>query len=278
MAGLLILCGSPIGNLGDAPPRLAQVLAEADCVYAEDTRRSRKLLTALGVTPRTLRSFFAGNESRRTGELAARLAAGETVALLTDAGTPGISDPGLQAVRAALDQEAAVTVVPGPSAVTAALAVSGHPANRFSFEGFLPRSGQKRAARIGAVASSQQTVVLFSSPHHLPEDLTDLSEAGMADRTMAVVRELTKLHEEIWTGTVSEARDYWSERSRRGEFTLVISGADPHGQTIGQQEMDRATEGVERLRAVGLSTSVAVREVARLLEVSRRDLYRWVHR
>ncbi len=278
MAGVLILCGTPIGNLGDAPPRLAEALSRADCVYAEDTRRSGKLLSALKVTPRRLRSYFAGNETWRTGELAGRLAAGETVALVTDAGTPGISDPGLTAVRAARAAGAQITIVPGPSAVTAALAVSGLPASRFSFEGFLPRSGPKRLRRIRAMASSIQTVVLFSSPHHLLDDLSALAEAGMAARPLSVIRELTKMHEEIWTGTVSDAREEWSGRARQGEFTLVIGAVDREEQLPLSNRMERAEEGVRRLRAEGISTSVAVREVARLLEVSRRDLYRSVHR
>ena len=278
VAGVLILCATPIGNLGDAPPRLAEALRGADCVFAEDTRRSGKLLASLGVAPRRLRSYFAGNERQRAGELAKRLAAGETVALMTDAGTPGISDPGLSAVRAARAEGASVTVVPGPSAVTAALAVSGLAAHRFSFEGFLPRSGPKRARRVRAVASSTGTTVLFSSPHHLPDDLSDLAAAGMAARPLSVVRELTKMHEEIWMGTLAEARQEWNDRVRQGEFTLVVGPPVPDGDPPGTERMERAGEGVRRLVAEGLPTSAAVREVARLLKVSRRDLYRWAHR
>ncbi|MYD41992.1 MAG: 16S rRNA (cytidine(1402)-2'-O)-methyltransferase [Acidimicrobiia bacterium] len=274
VAGLLILCGTPLGNLGDAPPRLAEALSKADCIYAEDTRRSGRLLDALGVRPRRLRSYFAGNESARTAELAGRLAAGDTVALLTDAGTPGISDPGLSAVRAALRQGTQVTVIPGPSAVTAALAVSGLPANRFSFEGFLPRSGERRARRIRAVASSTETVVLFSSPHRLVDDLSDLAGAGLGDRSVSVARELSKLHEEIWRGSVSEALAGWTARPPRGEFTLVLAGC---GQVTESLPMSEATEAVGRLVAEGLSTSAAVREVSRLTGVPRRDLYESAH-
>ncbi|MCQ3804300.1 MAG: 16S rRNA (cytidine(1402)-2'-O)-methyltransferase [bacterium] len=277
MAGLLILCGTPIGNLADAPPRLAEALSGADCVYAEDTRRSGKLFKALGVTPRRLRSFFAGNENSRTAELAGRLAAGETVALVTDAGTPGISDPGLLAVRAAFGEGARVTIVPGPSAVTASLAVSGLAAGKFTFEGFLPRSGEKRARRIGFLAGGAETVVLFSSPHRLREDLEDLAVAGMGDRPMAVVRELTKLHEEVWTGTVSDACREWSVRAPQGEFTLVIGGGSPSASDEISGRMVGAAEAVARLVSAGLPTSAAVREVARLLEVPRRDLYGLVH-
>lgn len=274
MAGLLILCGTPLGNLGDAPPRLAEALSEADCVYAEDTRRSGRLLDALGVRPRRLRSYFAGNESSRTAEVAGRLAAGETVALVSDAGMPGIADPGLSAVRAARHQGSRVTVIPGPSAVTAALAVSGLPASRFSFEGFLPRSGERRARRIRSVASSAETVVLFSSPHRLVDDLSDLLQAGLGDRSVSVVRELSKLHEEIWLGTVAVALGEWTVRPPRGEFTLVLAG---RGQMTDPLPLNEATEAVERLVAEGLSTSSAVREVSRLTGVPRRDLYESVH-
>jgi len=274
VAGLLILCGTPLGNLGDAPPRLAEALSEADCIYAEDTRRSGRLLDALGVRPRRLRSFFAGNESSRTVEVAGRLAAGETVALVTDAGMPGISDPGLSAVRAARDQGSRVTVIPGPSAVTAALAVSGLPASRFSFEGFLPRSGQRRARRIRAAASSAETVVLFSAPHRLVDDLSDLVQAGLGERFLSVARELSKLHEEIWQGTVSEALGEWTVRPPRGEFTLVLAGGE---QMTGSLPLNEATEAVERLVVEGLSTSSAVREISRLTGVPRRDLYESVH-
>lgn len=274
VAGLLILCGTPLGNLGDAPPRLKEALSKADCIYAEDTRRSGRLLDALGVRPARLRSYFVGNESSRTAELAGRLAAGETVALVSDAGVPGISDPGLSAVRAARVQGAQVTVIPGPSAVTAALAVSGLPANRFSFEGFLPRSGERRARRIREVASSAETVVLFSSPHRLVEDLADLARAGLGDRAVSVARELSKLHEEVWTGTVSEAIEEWTARPPRGEFTLVVAGRRGTTESL---PMSEATEAVERLVAGGLSASMAVREVSRLTGVSRRRLYESAH-
>ncbi len=278
MAGVLILCSTPLGNLGDAPPRLAEALSGADCVYAEDTRRSARLLDVLGVEPRGLRSFFTGNEASRTGEVAGRLAAGETVALMTDAGVPGISDPGLSAVRAAHAQGAQVTIIPGPSAVTTALAVSGLPANRFSFEGFLPRSGEKRSRRIRAVAASTETVVLFSSPHRLLDDLSDLADAGLADRPLSVARELSKLHEEVWRGTVSGARREWATRPPRGEFTLVIASGGERREDPPPEQMKEATEAVERLVAEGLSTSAAVREVSRLTGISRRDLYQRAHR
>ena len=277
MAGVLILCGTPIGNLADAPPRLAEALSSAHCIYAEDTRRSGKLCSALGVKPRRMRSLFTGNEDVRTSELAGRLAAGETVALVTDAGIPGISDPGLPAVRAAVAQGARVTIVPGPSAVTASVAVSGLAARRFFFEGFLPRSGEKRTRRIRVLTGFGETVVLFSSPHRVLDDLDDLVHAGMGERPMAVVRELTKLHEEVWTGTVSDARREWSSRLPQGEFTLVIGAGGGHAESRISEQMARAADAVGRLVAEGLPTSAAVREVSRMLDVPRRDLYRLAH-
>ena len=195
MAGTLILCASPIGNLGDAPPRLAEALRSAAVVYAEDTRRARILLGELGVEA-FLRSFFVGNEQQRSSELETRLAAGEIVALLTDAGTPAISDPGVTAVQAAIASGATVTVIPGPSAVTAALAVSGFGADRFAFEGFLPRSGSDRKRRLESIGKSDRTEVFFSAPSRVASDLGDLAGAAGPNRGVVVARELTKMHEE----------------------------------------------------------------------------------
>ena len=271
MPGLLILCATPIGNLGDAPPRLKEAIAGADIVYAEDTRRSSKLLEALGVE-QTLRSYFAGNEAARSSELADHLADGATVVLLTDAGTPSISDPGLSAVHTALTVGAGVTVVPGPSAVTAALAVSGLPSERFVFEGFLPRKGGGRATRLAALATETRTAVLFAGKGKVARDLLDLADVLGADRTVVVARELTKLHEEVWRGTLGEAALRWSETvAPRGEFTLVISGAvesDPEPADL--------LAAVADLEAAGVSRSEAVRQVAGLRGVSRRELYEMV--
>ena len=265
MPGLLILCATPIGNLGDAPPRLKEAIAGADIVYAEDTRRSSKLLEALGVE-QTLRSYFAGNEAARSSELAGHLAEGATVVLLTDAGTPSISDPGLSAVHAAVTVGAGVTVVPGPSAVTAALAVSGLPSERFVFEGFLPRKGGVRSTRLAALATEARTLVLFAAKGKVARDLRDLADVLGAGRTVVVARELTKLHEEVWRGTLGEAALRWSETvAPRGEFTLVISGA-----VETEPEPDDLLEAVADLESAGVSRSEAVRKVAGLRGVSRR--------
>ena len=268
MAGRLILCAGPIGNLGDAAPRLGEALRTAAVIYAEDTRRARILLDHFGVdTP--VRSYFVGNEEERAVELTARLASGETVALLTDAGTPGIADPGLTAVRAAIAAGAEVTAVPGPSAVTMAVAVSGEPADRFVFEGFLPRKGKERSARIGAIAAENRTVVFFASPERLVDDLTDLAAAGPPDRHCVVGRELTKLHEEVWRGTLTEAVAHWGERDRiRGEVTVVLGAfsAPP-------ADLDAAVATAQQLIAAGVPPSEAVRRVAADRGVARRALY-----
>ena len=268
MPGTLVLCATPIGNLEDAPRRLASVLAGADRIYAEDTRRSRKLLSHLDVD-RPLRSYFAGNEEERATEITELISSGATVALLTDAGTPGISDPGYSAVRAALQAGGIVETVPGPSAVTAALTISGLPAERFVFEGFLPRKGKPRRERLAIIAAEPRTVVLFAAASRLDRDLADLTAVMASHRRIVVVRELTKLHEEVWRGTAGEATAAWSDPSRRrGEFTLVVAGAE-----IEPVDPAGLIAEVEGLVAAGTSTSDAVRDVAIEHGVSRRRLY-----
>ncbi len=268
MAGRLILCAGPIGNLGDAAPRLGEALREATLVYAEDTRRARILLDHLGVTT-PLRSYFVGNEAERSVELERHLAAGEVVALLTDAGTPGIADPGLTAVRAAVAAGAVVTGVPGPSAVTMALAVSGEPADRFVFEGFLPRKGKERTARIAAIGAETRTTVFFAAPDRLADDLADLAAVHDEPRRCVVARELTKLHEEVWRGSLDEAVAEWTGRDRvRGEVTVVLGALEASAP-----DLEAAVVTAQALIAVGVSPSEAVRRTATTTGVSRRTLY-----
>ncbi|MFZ0491862.1 MAG: 16S rRNA (cytidine(1402)-2'-O)-methyltransferase [Acidimicrobiia bacterium] len=262
----LILCGTPIGNLDDAAPRLAATLRDCDVVFAEDTRRTRILLDRLAVDV-PLRSFFTGNERQRTDELRRRLEAGETVGLVTDAGMPSISDPGLLAVTAARSVGAPVTVVPGPSAVTAALAVSGLASDRFVFEGFLPRAGSDRRTRIEDIAAETRTVVFFASPRRVGSDLRDLAEAAGNDRQVCVARELTKLHEELWWGSLGEAVGRFVG-DQRGEFTVVLAGEHPR-----PPDLQAAVEAVRALVQEGESMSSAVRIVAERSGVSRRVLY-----
>ena len=272
VSGKLILCATPIGNLGDTSARLRDALATADLVYAEDTRRAAKLLRALDVRT-SLRSYFVGNEQDRAQELSGRLSAGETIALVTDAGMPSIADPGLSAVRAAIGVGAEVTVVPGPSAATTALAISGFPAERFVFEGFLPRKGRERRSRLEAVAAETRTTVLFGAKARLIRDLTDLRDHLGAERKMVVTRELTKAFEEVWRGSLGEAVDVWSEREPRGEFTLVIAGAEEEAPDI-----DHAVEAVNAAIDAGESMTNGVRRVAAQHGISRRELYEAVLR
>jgi 16S rRNA (cytidine1402-2'-O)-methyltransferase len=267
MTGRLIVCATPIGNLGDASPRLAEVLHDADVVYAEDTRRSRVLLTALGVD-RPLRSYFVGNEEQRSGELAGHLEAGKTVALITDAGMPSISDPGLSAVQSARRAGAEVQVVPGPSAVTAALAVSGFDAQRFVFEGFLPRKGAERADRLATLGSEERTIVVFSATHRVARDLDDIAAHLGADRPVALCRELTKRYEEVRWGTLAETVEHLDDHGTRGEYTIVIQGAPALVPSVEEAlaEVLRRIEGGESLAG-------AVRTVAGRSGVGRRALY-----
>ncbi len=267
MAGTLILCATPIGNLRDAPPRLAEALARADIVYAEDTRRTATLLAALGVET-GLRSYFLGNETGRAEEVARRLEAGETVALVTDAGTPAVSDPGVSAVRAAREVGATITSIPGPSAVTMALSVSGFGGDRFVFEGFLPRRGVERAGVVEAVAAESRTVVFFTTGPRLVRDLTDIAAATPADREVVVARELTKAFEEVWHGQLAGAAGHWATMARKGEFTVVLQGAV--AVPITEEE---AIEQVRRLVADGQRLTDAAKAVARKSGLPRSEIY-----
>jgi 16S rRNA (cytidine1402-2'-O)-methyltransferase len=271
MPGTLILCGTPIGNMADASPRLEEVLRTADIIYAEDTRRSSFLLQTLGLS-RPLRSYFAGNELARAEELAERLAAGEVVALLTDAGMPAISDPGLTAARAAHMAGARVTVVPGPSAVTAALAVSGLPSDRFVFEGFLPRKKGGREARLAELESEPRTIVLFAAASRVVADLEDLAQTLGGSRPVAITRELTKLHEEVWRGSLAMAvAEFGGRPSIKGELTIVL-GPKP----VVAADLNAAAEAARAAVASGIAPSEAVREAAAAHRVSRRLLYQEV--
>ncbi|HJU52592.1 MAG TPA: 16S rRNA (cytidine(1402)-2'-O)-methyltransferase [Acidimicrobiia bacterium] len=269
MPGTLIVCATPIGNLADASPRLAQTLATSDVIYCEDTRRSRVLLDSLGVK-KPLRSYFVGNEAERQNQLAADLEAALTVALLTDAGSPAISDPGWSAVNAARRVGARVTVVPGPSALTASLAVSGFPSERVVFEGFLPRRGRERQERLHQIAHEHRTMVLFVGASHLLADLEALAEIA-PDRPLCVARELTKKFEEVLWFTCSEALEVFAKRDVKGEFTLVLSAVARRAPDI-----ESGIEAVLDAMAGGQTMTTAVRLVAADLGLPRRQLYETV--
>jgi 16S rRNA (cytidine1402-2'-O)-methyltransferase len=224
-AGRLLLAGVPLGNPGDATDRLRAALASADVIAAEDTRRLRRLAADLAVTPAgRIVSYFDGNEQRRTPELVAELSGGATVLLVTDAGMPSVSDPGYRLVAAAVEAGIPVTALPGPSAVTTALALSGLPCDRFCFEGFPPRKPSDRRAAYAALAAERRTLVFFEAPHRIADSLADLAAAFGADRPAAVCRELTKTYEEVRRGTLGELAA-WAEGGLLGEITVVVGGA-----------------------------------------------------
>ena len=268
MSGTLILCATPIGNLGDLSERASAALMSADVIFAEDTRRTSKLLRHVGSSV-PLKSFFAHNERQRLTELVTHLDRGETVVLVSDAGMPVVSDPGTSAVDAAVEVGATVTAIPGPSAVVTALAVSGFDGDRFVFEGFLPRKGKQRGMVIESIGTEERTVVLFAAPGRVAKDLLQLAEHMDDDRRVVIARELTKLHEELWRGTVAAAAVHWADvEAIRGEFTVVIEGARSP-----IPDLEAAAEAAEHLIDQGSTASDAVRQIARSTGVSRRELY-----
>ncbi|KQY60262.1 uroporphyrin-III methyltransferase [Aeromicrobium sp. Root495] len=274
---MLVLAGTPIGRVDDASPRLRTLLAEADVVAAEDTRRLRRLASDLGVeiTGRVV-SYFEGNERERTPELVEALVAGSTVLLVTDAGMPSVSDPGYRLVAAALEADVDVTTAPGPSAVLAALAVSGLPVDRFSFEGFAPRKPGERATVFGALATEPRTMVFFESPHRTGATLAALADALGADRRAAVCRELTKTYEEVVRGTLADLAE-WAETQEqgvRGEITLVIAG---HVVQQADLDDDALRALVAEAEATGLSRKDAVAHVVQHTGLRKKRVYDAAH-
>jgi 16S rRNA (cytidine1402-2'-O)-methyltransferase len=268
--GLLVLAGTPIGDLADAPPRLATELAKADVVAAEDTRRLRRLCAALGVPmPTSVVSYFEGNEIVRTPELVQHLREGARVLLVTDAGMPSVSDPGYRLVVAAVAAGVRVTAVPGPSAVVTALAVSGLPVDRFCFEGFLPRKAGERAVRLTELTGEVRTMVFFEAPHRLAVSLAAMVDAFGRDRSAAVCRELTKTYEEVRRGGLGELAAWASAGDVRGEITVVVAGQPAAG---GTRPEDLVPEVLERV-AAGTRLKDAVAVVAAVHGVPKRLLY-----
>lgn len=274
---MLVLAATPIGRVADASPRLAELLASADVVAAEDTRRLRRLASELGVAVGgRVVSYFEGNERERTPELVDAVAEGRTVLLVTDAGMPSVSDPGYRLVAACVDAGLEVTAVPGPSAVLTALAVSGLPVDRFCFEGFAPRKAGERRRVFGALRREPRTMVFFESPHRTGATLTAMAEAFGADRPAAVCRELTKTYEEVVRGPLSElvAWAEVQEHGVRGEVTLVVAGAP---QEEGDHSADELRALVAEAEADGLSRKDAIARVAAETGVRRQDVYAAAH-
>lgn len=272
-SGTLYVVATPLGNLGDLSPRAAEALRQTPVVAAEDTRRTRGLLSHLGAAP-TLLSFHAHSGERRVETLLEILAGGRDVALVTDAGTPGVSDPGTDLVAAALEAGFTVVPVPGPSAVATALSAAGIPADRYLFLGFIPRKGQERSRLLARAGAEEWSVVFFEAPSRLVALLGDLAAAAGPGRRVLVGRELTKLHEELRTGTLAELADYYSGVPPRGELTIVIEGTGappaPRDRTAA------ATEEATALLAEGLSRREVARRLTETLGMSRNDAYRLV--
>lgn len=265
--GVLIVAATPLGNPADASARLRDALAGADIVAAEDTRKARRLAADLGVriSGRVI-SHYDAVESQRAQLLADYVGQGLTVLVVTDAGMPAVSDPGLAVVRRCIEQGLPVTCYPGPSAVTTALVLSGLPSDRFCFEGFLPRRAGQRRQRLRALAEEQRTLVFYESPRRLQDCLTDMVELWGPDRQVAVCRELTKVYEQVLRGTLGELADQVGDIL--GEVTLVVAGAQPT-----QTQIADLLPRVESLVADGIRRSEAVARVAREAGVSRRELY-----
>lgn len=265
----LILIGTPIGNLGDLSPRAVEELRSASVICCEDTRRTGRLLQHAGIERPGLLMVNDHNESARRAEVVRRLDSGERVAVVTDAGMPGISDPGERLVSAAVRAGHVVEVVPGPSAGIAALVASGLPTGRFVFEGFLPRKATPRAERLAGLASEPRTIVLYEAPHRVAKTLGDLAVAFEPTRRVAVARELTKMYEEVWRGTLAEAAAWAAETPPRGEIVLVIDGAPAAAAPTDDMVVDE----LRRMLDDGASTRDAAADVAARLGLAKKRVY-----
>jgi len=271
--GRLVLAATPIGDPRDASPRLVELLATADVVAAEDTRRLRRLLAALAVTPAgRVVSYHEHNEAARAPELVEAAASGLVVAVVTDAGMPSVSDPGLRVVRAAAEAGVRVTATPGPSAVLTALALSGLATDRFCFEGFPPRKPGERRRRFAELAAEPRTMVFFEAPHRIGATLADLAEALGADRPAAICRELTKTYEEVRREPLGELA-VWAQGEVLGEVTLVVGGRPAPSGPPGEAELAELVERVRAVTATGVRTKDAVSRVAEAAGVPTRLLY-----
>lgn len=269
--GRLVLVATPIGNLDDLSPRAAAVLAEADTVAAEDTRHSRTLLERVGSRAR-VRSYHDHNEDARIPELLDRVAGGETVAVVTDAGMPGLADPGFTLVRAAVERGLRLEAVPGPTAAMTALLLSGLPMDRFAFEGFLPRKAGPRDRRLAELVEDPRTLVFYLAPHRAADELAAMA-AAFGERSAALARELTKRYEEVWRATLPELAGRAGGERIRGEVTLVVAGASPATETPAAEEL---VERVRDLVASGERKKDAIARVARATGVAKRDVYQAV--
>ena len=270
MSGILYLVGTPIGNLGDFSPRAVQTLKEADFIAAEDTRVTLKLLNHFSVK-KPMVSYFEHNRRERGEQIVARMLAGESCALVTDAGMPAVSDPGEDLVALCHERGIRVCAVPGPAAFVTALALSGLPAGRFTFEGFLSVNKRSRKEHLASLAGEARTMIFYEAPHKLPATLRDLY-AALGDRRIAIVREITKVHEEVLRTTLGQAAGPYADGGLRGEIVLVIEGAEAPAQDA--VLLEDAVEIARGRMAAGQSASDAARQTARETGLKKGDLYK----
>lgn len=267
--GSLILVATPIGNLGDMTQRAVETLQRADVICCEDTRHSGKLLAHFGVTDKKLIVINEHTEYDAREEIVALVVSGSLVALITDAGTPGISDPGERLVTAVIEAGGQITAVPGASALTMALVISGLPTSRFVFEGFLPRSGIERTERLAMTTTESRTIVLYEAPHRLVKTLSDLTTACGAMRRVVLARELTKLHEEIWRGTLQDANMYVANTEPRGEYVIIIEPAKPPAPPTNEELLAAIRAEI----AKGVSRKDSAARVSARFGVAKRTVY-----
>ncbi|MEM8638833.1 MAG: 16S rRNA (cytidine(1402)-2'-O)-methyltransferase [Cyanobacteria bacterium P01_G01_bin.54] len=270
MSGILYIVGTPIGHLGDMTFRAIETLKAVDLIAAEDTRHTGKLLKHFGIATPQL-SYHHHNRAQRTPELGDRLRQGANIALVSDAGMPGIADPGYELVAACVEQGIPVVPIPGVTAAITALAVSGLPSDRFLFEGFLPAKARARVVYLQTLASQTATLIFYAAPHRLLAILHDLVMVLGGDRRVVLARELTKLHETLWRGTLAQALAHYHHQSPKGEFTLIVAGATPALSVSLTQEQLKAQ--LQALLAQGMTRSQASRELAEQTQQPRRQLY-----
>lgn len=273
--GIILFAGTPLGNPEDASGRLATAISSADLIAAEDTRKFRALAERMRVTPRgKVVSHFEANESVRLQELVDAAARGNTVLVVTDAGMPSVSDPGFRLVRAAIEAGVAISILPGPSAVTAALVLSGLPVDRFCFEGFLPRKASERSTRLTSLVDETRTMVFFEAPHRVSASLTAMADVFGVQRPAALCRELTKTYEEVLRGTLGELIEAVHD-GVRGEITIVVGGANTQDLRVARGLVDEAdwVRAVAEREAAGTTRRDAIAEVARAAARPRREVY-----
>ncbi len=268
MTGRLVLVATPIGNLGDLSARAIETLSQSSLILCEDTRHSGKLLSHAGISGVRLAVCNEHTENERSRDVLSLLDAGQTVSLITDAGTPGISDPGSRLAKVVIDAGHVVSAVPGPAAFVMALVISGFDTSRFVFEGFLPRSGRERASRLAAIAAESRTTVIYEAPHRVERTIADLAAACGRDRCVAVTRELTKIYEDVWRGSLEAAIAHLGSTAPRGEYVIVVQGAPSRGE-VSDDEIRSALH----LALEGHSRKDAVEAVVGQLEVPKRRVY-----